>query len=135
MTDSQTPPPPPPVGDASETKKVHSDEQLWALFCHLSSLAGYVLTVPFAGVIGPLVIWLIKKDEFPLVDDQGKEAINFQISMAIYTLISAILVFVIIGFFLLLAVILVNLICVILASVKAYEGQRYRYPLCIRFLR
>jgi hypothetical protein len=60
----------------------NSEERNWAMTCHLASFAGYVL--PLGNIIGPLVAWLMKRDEFPLVDDQGKEALNFQISMTIY---------------------------------------------------
>lgn len=105
------------------------------MFCHLASLAGYVLTVPFAGALGPLVIWLIKKDEFPQVDAHGKEALNFQISVALYSLICLLLVFVLIGIFLGIALVIFDLICVILAAVKANQGEFFRYPLCIRFVK
>jgi len=68
---------------------------MWGMFCHLSTLCGYVM--PFGNILGPLVVWLIKKDEYPLVDDQGKEALNFQISITIWTVIAAILCIIIIG--------------------------------------
>lgn len=108
---------------------------MWAMLCHLSSFAGYVLTVPFAGVIGPLVIWLIKKDEFPEVDEHGKEAVNFQISVAIYSLVGLALIFVLIGFVVLGVLLIFDLVCVIQASVKANKGEHYEYPLCIRFVK
>jgi uncharacterized Tic20 family protein len=78
---------------------------------------------------------LIKKDEMPFVNDQGKEAINFQISIVIYGIVSAILVVVIIGVFLLIAVSLFSIIMVIVAAVKANSGEKYRYPLCIRLIK
>lgn len=131
----QVPPPPPPIDRTQGLDQKQKDECMWAMLCHLSSLAGYVLTVPFAGVIGPLVVWLIKKDEYPRVDEQGKESMNFQISMAIYSLISILLVFVLIGFVLLIAVVVFDLVCVIIASVKAQQGESYKYPMCIRFIR
>jgi len=81
------------------------------------------------------VVWLIKKDEYPRVDEQGKESMNFQISMAIYSLISLLLVFVLIGFVLLIAVVVFDLVYVIIASVKAQQGESYKYPMCIRFIR
>ena len=55
------------------------------MLCHLSSLAGSV--IPFGNIVGPLVVWLIKKDEYAFVDDQGKESLNFQISITIYTVV------------------------------------------------
>jgi uncharacterized Tic20 family protein len=108
------------------------DERMWAMFCHLSGLAGYVF--PFGNIIAPLVIWILKKEEFPLVNDQGKEAINFQISMTIYIIAAIILIFLIIGIPLLIILGLFDLLMIIIASIKANEGVEYRYPLTIRFL-
>jgi uncharacterized Tic20 family protein len=108
------------------------DERSWAMICHLSTLAGFV--IPFGNIIGPLVTWIIKKDEFPLVDDQGKEAINFQISMTIYIIASIILIFLLVGIPLLIALGLFDLIVTVIAAIKANEGIKFRYPLCIRFI-
>lgn len=108
------------------------DETMWAVFCHLSGLAGFI--IPFGNIIGPLVIWLIKKDEFPLVHDQGKEALNFQISMTIYILVSVILIFVAIGILLLIALGLFSIIAMVIAAIQASEGKKFRYPLSIRFI-
>ena len=108
------------------------DARTWAMFCHLGALAGYI--IPFGNIIAPLVIWLIKKDESPFVDDQGKESLNFQISITIYALVALVLTLIIIGFFLLLAVGIFALVMVIVAAVKANDGEKYRYPLCIRFI-
>ena len=103
------------------------------MLCHLSALAGYI--IPIGNIIGPLVVWLIKKDQMPFVDDQGKEALNFQISVMIYAMVSVILVFVLIGIPLLIAVGIFNLVMIIVATVKSNAGESYRYPLCIRFLK
>jgi uncharacterized Tic20 family protein len=108
------------------------EERMWAMFCHLSGLAGFIF--PFGNIIAPLVIWLIKKEEYELVNDQGKEAINFQISMTIYIIASIILIFIVIGIPLLIILGIFSLIVVIIASIKANEGEKYRYPLTIRFL-
>ncbi len=117
-----------------ETPPLSKDETMWGMFCHLSGLA--LLTgIPFANVIGPLVVWLIKKDEMPFVDDQGKEALNFQISVAIYVIVSFVLIFALIGVVLLPAVAIFALVMTIIASLKANQGEAYRYPLCIRFLK
>ena len=106
----------------------------WAMFCHLAALAGYV--IPFAGnIIGPLVIWLLKREEDAFIDDQGKEAVNFQITMTIAYVVSAVLVVVVIGIFLLPIVALFNLIMMIVAAVKASNGERYRYPMSLRFVK
>ena len=109
------------------------DENMWAMFCHLASFAGLVF--PFVGsVLGPLVVWLLKKDEYPLVDDQGKEAMNFNISMVIYYVVSIILIIVVIGIPLLIGLFLFDVIVTIIAMVKASEGVKYRYPLAIRLI-
>jgi len=108
------------------------DERMWGMFCHLSALAGYV--IPFGSVIGPLVIWSIKKQEYPFVDHQGKEALNFNLSMIIYMIISAILIIVVVGILMLIALAIFQLIMIIIASIKANNGETFRYPLSIRFL-
>ena len=109
------------------------DARTWAMFCHLGALAGYI--IPFGNIIAPLVIWLIKKDESPFVDDQGKESLNFQISITLYALVALLLTVIVIGFFLLLAVGIFALVMVIIAAVKTNDGEKYRYPLCIRFIK
>jgi len=115
------------------------NERMWAMLCHLSSFVGYVIplfvgyAIPFANIFGPLVIWLIKRENGPLVDHQGKESLNFQISMTIYYIVSFFLVFVGIGIILLPLLALFGLIMVIIAAVKANSGTYYRYPLTIRF--
>lgn len=109
-----------------------SDERMWAMLCHLSAFAGYL--VPFGNVLGPLIIWLIKKDQYAFVDDQGKEALNFQISIMIWAAISAVLCFVLIGIPLLIAVIIFSIVMTIVAAIKANGGEAYRYPLTIRLI-
>ena len=109
------------------------DQNMWAMLCHLSALAGFI--IPLGNVIGPLVIWMIKKDVYPLVDDQGKEALNFQISMTIYYVISGILILILIGIPLLIGLALFSLVVTIIAMVKASDGVAYRYPLSIRMIK
>ncbi len=117
----------------SQTTAATRDEKIWAMFCHLSFFAIFI--IPFLGnILGPLIIWLIKKDEFPLVNDQGKESINFQISMTIYFFISIIFCFVAIGIPILIAILFFDPIFTIIAAVKANEGVPYRYPLTIRLI-
>ncbi len=116
----------------TEPTQPSAEERNWGMFCHLSALSGFI--IPFGNIIGPLIIWLIKRDEYPFVNDQGKESLNFQISILIYLAVSAVLAILVIGFLLMAAVGLFCLIMVILASVKANEGVTYRYPLCIRFI-
>jgi uncharacterized Tic20 family protein len=103
------------------------------MLCHILSLAGIV--IPFGNIIGPLIIWQMKKNEHPFIDDQGKESVNFQILVTGALLISAALMCVVIGFFMLPVVGLVGLIMSILAGVKANNGEPYRYPFNIRFIK
>ena len=105
---------------------------MWGMFCHLSALAGYL--IPFGSIIGPLVIWSVKKQEFPYVDEQGKEALNFQISMLIYKVISIILWLLFIGILMFAALVIFNIIMVVIASIKANNGETFKYPLTIRFI-
>ncbi|HHH80603.1 MAG TPA: DUF4870 domain-containing protein, partial [candidate division Zixibacteria bacterium] len=92
----------------------------WAMICHLSAFVGII--IPFGSIIAPLVIWLIKRAESSFIDDQGKEALNFQISMIIYAVISWILVTIFIGYLLLFAVGIFDIVMVIMAALKANEG-------------
>jgi uncharacterized Tic20 family protein len=110
-----------------------SSEKNYAMFCHLISFCGFV--IPFGSIIGPLVLWLIKKDESEFINHHGKESLNFQISIAIYGLIAGILVLILIGIFALIAIGIIWIVFVIIASVKTSEGEEYRYPLSIRFVK
>jgi uncharacterized Tic20 family protein len=109
------------------------DAKTWGMLCHLSALAGII--IPFGFILGPLVVWLVKKQEYPFVEDQGKEALNFQISMAIYLVGALLLCFVIIGLIILPVVAIADLVFTIIASIKASNGEPYRYPLTIRFIK
>lgn len=109
------------------------EERMWAMLTHVSAIAGFV--IPFGNIFGPLLIWILKKDEYPLVDDQGKESLNFQISISIYVLVSIILIILLIGFVILAAVGLFALIMVIIAAISANDGKPYRYPLTIRLVK
>lgn len=111
---------------------ISRDERTWVALCHASAAAGYFTFVGF--ILGPLIVWLIKKDQYPAVDDQGKEAMNFQISMVIYYLVSGLLALVVIGFVFMAAIFIFQLVEIIIASVKASNGEYHRYPLTIRFV-
>lgn len=115
-----------------EIRQLSSDERTFGMLCHLAALAGFV--IPFGHIIGPLIIWAIKKEEFEWVDKNGKEALNFQISMTIYTIVSAIMILVLIGIFFLVALGILNLIFIIMASIKTNNGEEFSYPLAIRFI-
>ena len=123
-----------PQGQPAEVSSATGDERTWGMWAHLSSLAGFI-GVPFGHIIGPLVIWLVKKDTMPYVDRQGKESLNFQISMTIYSIVAGVLVLVVVGFILLLGLIILDVVCVIIAGVKASKGEEYSYPVTIRFLK
>lgn len=126
--ESVTPPPPSdPV-----TVGPSAEERQWATFAHLSALAGLVM--PFGSIIGPLVIWLIKKDTMPFVNDQGKEALNFNITVAIAAVVCGLLCIVLIGFLLLPVLVILWLVFVIVGTIKANEGTLYRYPFALRLI-
>jgi uncharacterized Tic20 family protein len=112
--------------------EINKDARMWGMLCHLGALSG-LIGVPFGNIIVPLIIWLIKKDEHPFVDAQGRESLNFQVSMTIYGIVAFLLVFVLIGWLLLPVVYFANLICTILAAIKANDGLSFRYPATIRF--
>ncbi len=114
----------------NDEKQAHK----WGMLCHLTALAGFV-GIPFGNIIGPLVVWLLKKGDYPFVDGQGKESLNFQISVTIYGIVAALLIFVVIGIFLLIGLVIADLVLVIIASVKASSGESYHYPLTIRFIK
>lgn len=122
------------VQESPGSKEVNKDARMWAMFCHLAALAG--LVVPVVGcIIGPLIVWQIKKEEFPFVDEQGKEAVNFQISVLIYGIVAGLLCFACVGIILLPAVVIFDLVFMLIAAVKANNGEHYRYPLTIRFIK
>jgi uncharacterized Tic20 family protein len=123
------------------TGEIDRQERKWAMFCHLAGLAGLSPLLPaIGGVVAPLVIWQLKADEFPFVAEQGRGAVNFQLSMLIYVTIGIIICFVsIVGTFLVPIVFfvfsLIDVIFVLIAAVKSNNGQHYRYPITIQFFK
>ena len=109
------------------------EERKWAMFAHIGTFAS--MFVPLGNIIAPIVIWQIKKNDSPFVVEQAKESLNFQITLMIYALISFPLVFIIIGFFLIFGLVIFSLIFIIIAGVKANEGEHYRYPITIRMVK
>ncbi|MBN3039505.1 MAG: DUF4870 domain-containing protein [Candidatus Omnitrophica bacterium] len=103
------------------------NDKTLAMLCHLLGI--------FTGFIGALVIWLIKKDSSPEIDSAGKEALNFQITVAIAWVAAAILSFAVIGVFLYPVIAVGNLVFCIIASVKTNAGEDYKYPVCIRLIK
>lgn len=122
-----------------------AEERQWAMFAHLSALLGGLLTSGWAGnlgfFIGPLVIWLVKKDTMPFVNDQAKEALNFAITVSIAFLALLILTLMTLGVGALLTVPLMliigvaALVFIIIAAIKANEGVAYRYPFSLRLIK
>jgi uncharacterized protein len=103
------------------------DDRLFAMLL-------YVLSIPFM-VLGPLLIWLLKRENSEFVDFHGKEYFNFIISFTIYSIVSSILMIVLIGFILIFVVGVAALVLTIIAAVKAYQGEAFRIPLVIRFIK
>jgi len=120
--------PPPAPSDAPP-----ADARQWGLFAHLSSLVG--LVIPFGSILGPLIVWQIKKAEMPFVDDQGKEALNFNITVALAFIVSAILTVIVIGLLMMLVVGIAWLVFTIIAGIKAGNGEYYRYPFTLRLVK
>ena len=109
------------------------NEKQWGMFTHLAAFVT-LIGIPLGNVIGPLIIYLIKKDEYEFVADQGREVLNFQITWSLIFLVSAIMIVVGIGIFMLVGFGVAWLVLVIVGAVSANNGQYYRYPLTIRFI-
>lgn len=129
--DTLSAPPPPPSPMPMQDDRIPTADRQLALVTHLLSLANYVAAP--AGIIAVLVLWLVKKDESPALDRVGREVLNFNLSMLIYGIVSFILVFVLIGFVLLIGLWIFGLVITIVAAIRANEGEYFRYPLTIRF--
>lgn len=109
-------------------------ERQWAMGCHLIGLCGVIVPFPAAGLIGALVLWLIKREDGAFIDDQGKESLNFQISLLIYAFACGLLAFIGIGILLFLPLVVFGFVCIVMAAIKASEGSAFRYPACIRLI-
>ncbi|MFC3549963.1 DUF4870 domain-containing protein [Lysobacter cavernae] len=130
--------------ESGSSSGVPVEQRQWAMFAHLSAIAGAVLTSGVGGwgtFLGPLVIWLLKKDTMPFVDDQAKEALNYNITVAIVFFALWVLVFVTLGIGFLIAIpawIVVGiawLVFTIIAAIKANDGVSYRYPFTLRLVK
>jgi uncharacterized Tic20 family protein len=119
---------------AGSTTNPSPDARKWAMFCHLAALVG-LLGNGIGFVLGPLIVWLVKREEDAFIDDQGKEAVNFQLTMFIAAIISGLLMLIVIGFLLIAIVAALMIIFPIIGATKANEGELYRYPLTIRFIK
>jgi uncharacterized Tic20 family protein len=105
----------------------------WAAFAHLAGL--FVLIVPpLGGILGPMIIWILKKDDMPFVRDQGREAINFQITMLLAMLVAGALILALVGLVLLPIVIVTDVVLILVATLAASDGRAYRYPFNLRLV-
>jgi len=117
-----------PNAPQSEERK----EQVWAFSAHLLTLSSFI-GIP--GFIGPLVVWLLRKDDMPFASDQAKEALNFQLTFYIAIVVSIILCVLLIGIAFLWVLSFIGIICPIIAAFKANGGTCYRYPMTLRFFK
>ena len=110
------------------------DARKWAMLCHIIALVG-LLGNGIGFVLGPLLVWMIKKEDHPFVDEQGKEAVNFQITMMLLAIVCGLLAFFVIGLLLLPIVLIVAVVFSVVGAVKANEGVHYRYPFALRLIK
>jgi uncharacterized Tic20 family protein len=115
-----------------DLSKLSESERNWAMLCHLSAFAGFFF--PFGGIIGPLICWLSRKDESLWIDENGKASMNFQLSVLLYIVLAIPLCFIIVGIPIIMFLGLLKIICIIIASIKASKGEKFRYPLAIPFI-
>lgn len=140
--DNATPPPSvPPVFQPTPPPPNPNAERTWAMWSHMSALAGVPFPA-FGAVLGALIVWQMKRHEYPSVDEQGKEAFNFQLSMFIYLIAGSAIAFVgmffCVGYFLLPLLGVIHygaIIFGVIAGIKANEGVMYRYPLNLRLIK
>ena len=129
-----------PLGTPPQDEGIPVQQRQWAMSAHLSALTG-IFTGGLGCVLGPLIIWLIQRETMPFVDDQAKEALNFNITIAIVTLalvaVGTVLLVILIGFLFYLAAFAVGiywLVMTIIATIKSNEGVAYRYPMTLRLV-
>ncbi len=120
-----------------ETPTISKEERLWAMLAHLSAFAMY-----FTGIghmLGPLIIWLLKRDGNPFVEDQAKEALNFQITVTLIAIAAVLMCFTVIlalvGIPILIGLHLYQVVCIVIAAIKANDGVAFRYPLTLRLVK
>ncbi|MDX1694506.1 MAG: DUF4870 domain-containing protein, partial [Ketobacteraceae bacterium] len=111
-----------------------NDEKNWGVYCHLAVFLGVFLPV-VGNFLGPGLVWLLKKEEYPFAGDQGKEVLNFQITLLLVSIAAGFLSAVLIGVIVLWILPFYWLIFTIVGAVKASEGKAYRYPLTLRLIK
>jgi uncharacterized Tic20 family protein len=115
-----------------ENRLLTESERNWAMLCHLSAFAGFFF--PFGGIIGPLICWMSKRDDSAWININGRAALNFNLSMLLYIILSLPLCIIIIGIPIVMALGTLKVVCIIIASIKAARGEMFRYPLSIPFI-
>jgi uncharacterized Tic20 family protein len=115
-----------------EIRVLSENERNWAMFCHLAAFAGYF--VPFGGILGPLVMWISKKDDSTWVNENGKSSLNFQLSMLLYFILASPLCLIVIGIPIIMVLGILEIVFVVTASIRASRGEEFRYPLSIPFI-
>ena len=123
---------PPPVPAPSHQPPSPTNDNSLAVVMHLLGFAGFVF--PFGNIIAPLILWLVKRAQSPLLDRTGKEVVNFQISYTIYAAVAGLLCFVLVGFLILPALFILWVVFMVIAAIKTGNGEEFRYPLTIRLL-
>ncbi len=115
-----------------DNKVLCETERNWSMLCHLSAFAGFFF--PFGGIIGPLICWLSRRDESEWINVNGRNSLNFQLSILLYMVLAIPLVFIVVGIPILVALGILKVVCIIIASIKAPKGELFRYPLSIPFI-
>lgn len=118
-----------PGSETEDEPAVSDDEQTWGVLVHVSALAG--LFVPFGNILGPLIVWLVKKDESRFVDENGKRALNFQVTWTVIMFVALLSILVGVGLLVAPVVALAWIVLVVIATVRASEKQVYDYPLTV----
>jgi uncharacterized protein len=120
--------------EASAPAPPTENERTWGMLAHLSALAGLVM--PLVGIVlGPLAVWLARRDDSPFVAEHAKEALNFNLSVLLGAIACMLLMLVFVGFLLGSALFILWLVMTLIAAIKASEGQPYRYPFSLRFVK
>jgi len=134
---SESPQPLPPTPPSQPISAQSTQTQrTWAMLCHLAGFAVFLFRIfPLANIVTPLAIWLIKKHTSPLVEDQGRESLNFQITISIALAISGLLIFARIGFVLVPLILIYDVVMIITAAIRANEGEWYKYPYSLRLIK
>jgi len=115
-----------------EIRVLTETERNWSMLCHLSAFAGFIF--PFGGIIGPLICWMSRRDESLWINENGKAALNFNLSILLYMMLVSPLIFIFIGIPLIGMLFVFKVVFIVIASIKASKGEEFRYPLAIPFI-